>query len=51
MTKRKTRKNDDVYGTRKNGKPFVYSGCVLMAILFTKPELRHGRHTYNDCRD
>jgi len=41
---------DDVYNIRKpNAKPFVYSGSLLMYILFCCPALRNGRHSYDDC--
>jgi hypothetical protein len=40
----------DIYGIRDKRKNFVYSGRTLMHILFCQPALRHGRHTYEDCK-
>jgi hypothetical protein len=42
-------KTNDIYGIQRGTKPFVYSGYVLMAILFCQPGLRNGRHSYEDC--
>jgi predicted DNA-binding transcriptional regulator AlpA len=41
----------DVWGVRDKRKPFVYSGRILMHILFCQPALRNGRFTYEDCHD
>jgi hypothetical protein len=50
MNKEKQYK-EDIWGINKNTrKPFVYSGRILMHILFCQPALRNGRYSYGDCK-
>jgi predicted DNA-binding transcriptional regulator AlpA len=39
----------DVWCIRGKKQHFVYSGRILMHILFCQPALRNGRFTYEDC--
>jgi predicted DNA-binding transcriptional regulator AlpA len=39
----------DVWCIRGKKTNFVYSGRILMHILFCQPALRNGRFTYEDC--
>jgi len=41
---------NDVYGIRVKKPNFVYSGKILMHILFCQPALRNERHNYKDCK-
>jgi DNA-directed RNA polymerase specialized sigma subunit len=47
--KKETTKVTDVYGIRSNKKKIIYSGKMLMHILFCQPALRNGKYTYEDC--
>ena len=41
---------EDVYNIQAKRPPFVYSGRLLMMILFCQPALRNGRYSYADCK-
>jgi predicted DNA-binding transcriptional regulator AlpA len=45
------KENKDVWCIRGKKQPFVYSGRILMHILFCQPALRNGRYSYTDCQN